>query len=197
MLPLEEHGFCLSKAAFRDALYLRYNWPLKDVSSHCVCGKTFSVEHCLSCPAGGFPAIRDKEVRDINAEKLTEVCSNIEVEPHLQRLSGELLALRTSISGDEDKLDISANEVWGGRFEKAFIDVRVFNPCTKSKSGTLLSVYRKHEVGKNRCYEQRIREVEYSSFTPLVLSCTGGMGKLATTFYKRLASMIREKNNFA
>ena len=30
-LPLEEYGFRLSKAAFRDALCLRYNWPLQDV----------------------------------------------------------------------------------------------------------------------------------------------------------------------
>ena len=38
-----------------------------------------------------------------------------------------------------------------------------------------------------------MREVEHSSFTLLVLSCSGGMGKLATTFYKRLAAMISEK----
>ena len=41
----------LRNAAFRDALCLRYNWPLKDVLSLCVSGKTFSVEHCLSCIA--------------------------------------------------------------------------------------------------------------------------------------------------
>ena len=112
--PLEEQGVCLSKAAFRDALHFRYNWPLKDVPSHCVCEKTFSVKHCLSCLTGGFPAIRHNELRDITAEMLTEVCSNVEVEPHLERLAGEFLTLRTSISGDEGRLDISANGVWGG-----------------------------------------------------------------------------------
>ena len=111
--------------------------------------KNFSVEHCLSCPTGGFPAIRHNEVKDITAEMLTEVCSNVDVEPHLERLSDELLALRISISSDEGRLDISANGVWGGRFEKAFFDVRVFNPCAKSNSGTLPSVYRKRKW-KNR-----------------------------------------------
>ena len=188
MLPLEELDFCMSKAASRDALFLRSNWPLQDVPSHCVCGETFLVEHCLSCPAGGFPAIWHKEVRDIRAEMLTEVCSNVEVEPHLERLSGELLALRTSISGDKGRVDIPANGVWGGRFEKAFFDVRVFNPCAKPNSGTLPSVFRKHEVEKKRCYEQRIRKVEHSSFTPLVLLCTGGIGN-----FQRLSSMISEK----
>ena len=37
--------------------------------------------------------------------------------------------------------------------------------------------YRKHENEKKRAYEQRIREVEHSSFTPLVLSATGGNGE--------------------
>ena len=40
---------------------------------------------------------------------------------------------------------------------------------------------------KKRAYEQRIREVEHSSFTQLVYFATGGMAKIATVFYKRLA----------
>ena len=44
-------------------------------------------------------------------------------------------------------------------------------------------------------YEQRILEIEHGSFTPLVFSTTGGMGKLAQTFYRRLASMLSEKRN--
>ena len=43
-------------------------------------------------------------------------------------------------------------------------------------------------------YEDRIREVEYGSFTPLIFSCSGGMGPLATIVYKRLASLISEKS---
>ena len=40
-----------------------------------------------------------------------------------------------------------------------------------------------------------MREVEHATFTPLVLSTTGGMGRAATTFYKRLSSMVAEKRN--
>ena len=39
-----------------------------------------------------------------------------------------------------------------------------------------------------RAYEQRDNEIEHGLFTPLVLSTSGGMGKAATVFYKRLAS---------
>ena len=119
---------------------MRYNWLLKDVPSPCVCEKTFPVERCLSYLTGGVPDIWHGEVRDITAEMLTVVCSNVVVGPHLERLSGELLALRTSFNFDEGRLDISANGVWRDRFERAFFDVRVFIPCAKSNSGTLPSV---------------------------------------------------------
>ena len=37
--------------------------------------------------------------------------------------------------------------------------------------------------------------MEHSTFTPLVLSTTGGMGRAATTFYRRLAAMLSEKRD--
>ena len=52
---------------------------------------------------------------------------------------------------------------------------------------------KKHEREKKRAYEQRVREVEHSSFTPLVLAATGGLGNEATIFYKHLASMLSQK----
>ena len=70
------------------------------------------------------------------------------MEPNLECLSGELLALRKSISGSEGRFGFSANLVWGRRFDKAFVDARVFNPCAKPNCGTLPSVYRKYEVKK-------------------------------------------------
>ena len=42
-------------------------------------------------------------------------------------------------------------------------------------------------------YAQRVREVEHGVFTPLLLSATGGMGREAATFYKRLADGISRK----
>ena len=61
-----------------------------------------------------------------------------------------------------------------------------------NKNQTPSACYRKHEREKKRAYDQR-REVEHSSFTPLVFSATGGMGREATCFYKRLASMLAHK----
>ena len=51
-------------------------------------------------------------------------------------------------------------------------------------------------AGEKRQYNQRIRDVEHSTFTPLVLSTTGGMGRAATTIYMRLATMLSYKRDF-
>ena len=102
-------------------------------------------------------------------------------EPHLQPLSGESLSHRSAITEDGARLDVAMYGFWGGRFEKAFVDVRVFNPSAQSnRDASLSSVYRKHEQEKRRQYDQRVREVEHATFTPLVLSTTGGMGRAAT-----------------
>ena len=186
----------LPKAAFRDSLALRYGWPFYNSPSHCSCGQQFSVEHALTCKTGGFPAVRHNEVRDITATLLTEVCHGVTTEPHLQPLTGESLSHRSAITEDGARLDVAMYGFWGGRFEKAFIDVRVFNPSAQSnRHGSLSAIYRKHEQEKKRQYDQRVREIEHATFTPLVLSTTGGMGRAATTFFKRLASMIAEKRD--
>ena len=47
-----------------------------------------------------------------------------------------------------------------------------------------ISVYRRHEQEKKRQYQQRVHEVEHATFTPLVMSSTGSMGRAASTFFK-------------
>ena len=194
VLPLSEHGFALHKGAFHDALALRYGWTPDRLPSKCACGASFSVEHALSCAKGGFPSIRHNEIRDLTATLLTEVCNDVCIEPELQPVTDEELTGSTANSQAGARLDIAANGVWGGTFERTFFDVRVFNPHAPSNRHTnLQSVYRKHEQIKKRAYEQRIREVEHATFSPLVLSATGGLAREANIFYKRLASMLASK----
>ena len=197
-LPLKEHGFSLHKAAFHDAMALRYGWSPSNLPSKCDCGSNFTVEHALSCAKGGFPSIRHNEIRDLTANLLTEVCNEVYIEPNLQPTTPDQLSGATANSQDRARLDISANGLWGGRFEKTFFDVRVFNPHAPSnRNQTPSACYRKHEREKKRAYAQRILEVEHSSFTPLVFSATGGMGREATCFYKRLASMLAQKWDYS
>ena len=77
---------------------------------------------------GGFPIIRHNEIRDVTANLLFEVCNDVKIEPGLQALTGEVLSGASAIGDDGARLDISVNGLWGGRHEKTFIDVRIFNP---------------------------------------------------------------------
>ena len=193
-LPYEAHGFVLHKSAFRDALCLRYGWRPQNLPTKCVCGQDFGINHALCCPTGGFPSIRHNEIRDITASLLAEVCHDVSTEPHLQPLTGEALTMRTANSGTEARLDICASGLWDNRFSRTFFDVRVFHPFVRTNRYSNLSgAYARHEKEKRRQYEQRVREVEMSTFTPLVFSTAGGMGRAATATMQRLASLLAEK----
>ena len=110
------------------------------------------------------------------------------------RFTGERLSHRTSNSEDGARLDVCAQGFWGDRHQCTFFDVRVFNPLAPSDCrSSLTSTYRHHETQKRRCYEQRVREIEHGSFTPLVFSATGGIAPGATIMYKRLASLLADK----
>ena len=93
--------------------------------------------------------MRHNEVRDITASLLTEVCHGVTIEPHLQPLSGESMTQHSTITEDGAQLDVAMYGFWGGRFEKAYVDVRVFNPSAQSNlQGSLSATYRKHEQEK-------------------------------------------------
>ena len=111
---LTEHSFTLHKSAFHNALALRYGWTPSRLPSECECGNTFNVEHALSCAKGGFPSLRHNEIRDITASLLTEVCSQVCVEPDLQPVTSDQLNGASANSQDSARLDVSANGVWGG-----------------------------------------------------------------------------------
>ena len=193
VLPIKDQGFSLNKGEFRDTLCLRYRWPLTRTPTHCNCGRIFTTDHSMICPKGGFPTIRHNELQDMTANLLAEVCHNVATEPHLQPLSGEIMPLQSAITNDDAHLDVHAKGFWSAA-QDAFFDVRVFHPNAPSNSSTsIASAYKKHEDIKKRAYGHRIREVEHGVFTPLVFSTTGGMGREATVFYKRLASMLALK----
>ena len=195
ILPMAEHGFLLHKGEFRDAVCLRYGWNLSNIPRSCNCGTPFSIDHAMICHMGGIPTIRHNEIRDMTANLLTEICHNVATEPLLQPLTNESFPHRTANTDANARLDIRARGFWNTG-QDAFFDVRVFHPNASSNRSTTTAVaYRKHETAKKREYAQRVREVEYGVFTPLVPSTTGGMAREATTFYKRLADELSRKQD--
>ena len=86
---------------------------------------------------------------------------------------------------------IVAESFWGSDRQRAFFDVRVFNPFASSYRNNLLTqCYCRNEFEKGRAYDERVREFEHGSFSSLVFSTAGGMGPTANVVHKRIASMI-------
>ena len=127
-IPVDDHVFFLHKGVFRDALALRYGWQLQHLPDRCACGDALSVDHAMACKIGGFLIYRHNEIRDFTADFLRKVCQDVEVEPQLQPLTTESLALRSARVAGGDRPDIRAKGLLTNAWNDIFIDVRVFHP---------------------------------------------------------------------
>ena len=111
-LPIQEHRYTLHKGAFRDALVLRYEWHPAGMATTCACGKNNDIQHALSCKTGGLPIHRHNDIQDLTASLLSEVSTNIEIEPQLQPLSGESLSRQSANAQDDSRVDIRCRGFW-------------------------------------------------------------------------------------
>ena len=162
-----------------------------------MCGECFSPDHAMTCSHGGLTFVHHNEIRDITAEWLERVCHDVVIEPPLQPLTGENVVPATANRQDDARADIHARGFWGHQ-QSAFFDVRVFHPNARSyRNSSISAVYRRHEMTKKREYGDRVWEVELASFTPLVFSTTGGMGREGTVFYRQLANLLADKQDWA
>ena len=107
-------------------------------------------------------------LRDPEVKFLSMVCSDVEIEPVLQDISGEQLK-RGSNKAQDARLDIQAR----GRvlWAPEFFDVRVCHPNAVSyRDLGPQQIYRIHENKKNRFYSRRVLDIEHGTFTPLVFT---------------------------
>ena len=111
VIPLKDMDFDLNKREFRDALKLRYDWPVPDNPAVCVCGSMFTVDHAMICQRGGLVIQRHNEIRDLQAELLDMVCYDVQVEPALQPITGAELA-RGANQAPDARLDVHLRGFW-------------------------------------------------------------------------------------
>jgi hypothetical protein len=192
-LPVKKFGFALSKREFRDQILLRYRWPIPNLQLSCACGSPYSVDHSQVCHLGGFINQRHDEIRDIFAAEIKNGWVDVETEPNLLPLSGETVLPQSAIRDDNARADIRVRGFWN-REQNAFFDVNVFYPHASSYlSKSLPEIFRQNENQKVRQYQDRIINIEHGSFTPLIFSSTGGMGKYATRALRKIANATAEK----
>ena len=192
-LPLKEFGFILNKQEFTDAICLRYNYNIQNMPNHCACGNKNSINHALICKKGGFVSLRHNQIRDLEANLLSEVCRDVRTEPTLLPITGEVFDKKSVNTSPEARLDVSARGVWN-TMDRVFFDVRVFHHgAASNQCGTIENTFKKHEDEKKRTYNQRVIQIEKATFTPLVFSTSGAMGDEANKFHKRIAMLMSYK----
>ena len=133
VLPFQDLGFNLNKRQFRDAMTGQWMISLPHV------------------PAGKFLRLTTllfaNELRDLEAQPLNTVCSDVETEPVLLDISGEQLS-RGSNKAQDARLDIHARGFWEHQ-RSVFFDVRVCHPNAESyKDLEPQQIYRMHENEK-------------------------------------------------
>ena len=109
VLPIEEHGFTLTKNEFRDAILLRYNKVLTGMPSQFPCGQNYDVTHAMNCKKGVFIIMRHNNVRGFEVNLLKTTLNNVEIEPKLQKIDNEGL---NGLAGDDARPDMRARGVW-------------------------------------------------------------------------------------
>ena len=189
-LPLKKYGYNINKREFKDALCLRYGWPIQDMPNYCACGLKNDMDHILTCKKGGYVSMRHNAIRDTEAKIMKEVCSDIKIEPNMLPVGMDKII---GNNADNARLDISARGVWRSQ-ERTFFDVRVTHPTAASHlKKSMEALYRENENEKKRAYNDRVMNIEKGAFTPLVFSTTGGMGPECTRLNKQLAELISQK----
>ena len=182
-LPLKEMGFNLNNREFRNGLSLRDDWSITDIPSTCLCGEPFTIDHAMICMRGGSVIQRHNELRDLEAELPNMVCKHAVTElVPLQDVEGEQLTRGW----------IYMHVVFGSPSDQPFFDVRVCHPKAESyRDLEPQQIYRLHE--KKRQYSTRVLDIEHGTFTTLIFTTTGGMGKESLNYHSKLAELIAIK----
>ena len=140
--------------------------------------------------------MRHNRLRDLFADLLKKGgCKSVQTEQQLLPDEGELKGAPKKVEcGDEARMDVVATGFWGV-WQRAYFDVRVFNPHAPSyASRNLAALAESHEKEKKDKYGLRVREIEKGTFTPLVFTTAGGCGKECNLALKRLGNLIAEKS---
>ena len=122
----------------------------------CSCESKIDIQHAMSCKNGGFITIRHNDLRDLNANLLTEVCKDVDIEPQLVLVTGQIFENRTTNTNNEGRVDIKSRGFWV-KDQQPFLDVRVFDPnANRYLNKALPQCYIKNEKEKKRQYNERV-----------------------------------------
>jgi hypothetical protein len=163
---------------------------------HCNgCGDRFTTEHAMSCPKGGLIIHQHNDLvttwGQLCGQALTP--STVSDEPLIQPSRDiPLVGTTQTVPAPELRGDLAVHGFWT-RGQTAIFDVRITDTDQPSNRNTNPSkVLLRHEKEKKDKYGA-LCIARQRTFTPLVFSVDGLLGKEATAASKRLASCLAAK----
>jgi hypothetical protein len=195
-MPNLLNGSDLSADEFRDGLRLRLGLKPTALPARCDgCGDHFTIEHAMSCKKGGLILHRHNDLVTTWGQLCGQAHtpSSVSDEPliHPSRNVPMAGTHRTEPS-PEIRGDLAVHGFWT-RGQTAIFDVRITDTDQPSNRNTApTKVLLRHEKEKKDkygalCIERR------RTFTPLVFSVDGLLGKEAKAASKRLATSLAAK----
>ena len=106
--PLSRYNFNFNKPELRDGIYLRYGWEPINIPLTCACGQSFYLTHA-HCAKGRYTHMRHDHIRYTFANLMSEVSYDLEIEPKLQSLQGEIFVNISTTTDKDAWLDAKAN----------------------------------------------------------------------------------------
>ena len=137
--------------------------------------------------------MRHDEPKMLWAKKAKLVFNDVEVEPWLEPLCGEEIESKRAKLGDDVRSDVRIRGFWGNR-QQAFFEFRVLYPFASSYlSAEPEALYTRFAKIRKAEYAERINRVDSGSFTPMIMSSSGGMGPEMSAAVKHMAMLIAER----
>ena len=147
------------------------------------------MRHALNCKKGGFVTIRHNNIRDYEPNLLAKTHTDVETNLLFDQLKKKLLMEYLVIMLDRAR-GVSRDG------QNAFFDVRITNTNSVSQNNVKTEeVLLRFEKEMKQEYNRRIMNVEHGTFTPLVFSVSGVLGKECYMFHKHMAGKIAKKFN--
>jgi hypothetical protein len=195
-LPTLLNGSDLSADEFRDGARLRLGLTPTALPPQCDgCGERFTTDHAMSCRKGGLIIHRHNDLvttwGQLCGQALTP--STVTDEPLIQPSRDTPMAETTqTVPAPELRGDLAVHGFWT-KGQTAIFDVRITDTDQPSNCNTNPSkVLLRHEKEKKDKYGA-LCIARRRTFTPLVFSVDGLLGKEATAASKRLASCLAAK----
>jgi hypothetical protein len=195
-LPNLLNGSDLSTEEFRDGLRLRFGLKPTAMPSRCDgCGEHFTTEHAMSCRKGGLILHRHNDMVTTWGQLCGQALSpsTVSDEPLILPSRDVQIAASTRTEpSPEIRGDLAVHGFWSSG-QTAIFDVRITDTDQPSNRNTdPAKVLLRHEKEKKDKYGA-LCIARRRTFTPLVFSIDGLLGKEAKAASKRLASSLAGK----